>query len=90
MFDAPDCSYCARFEAEIGGVYPQTAEGRLAPLERHALANGAPAGVALSGPVLYTPTFVLVDEGREVGRITGYPGDEFFWPLLAELLSSRR
>ena len=90
MFDAPDCAYCARFEAEIGGAYDRTEEGRLAPLERHALAKGAPADVVLAEPVLYTPTFVLVEAGREVGRITGYPGDEFFWPLLADLLPSRR
>ena len=27
-----------------------------------------------------TPTFVLVDRGREVGRIVGYPGSDFFYP----------
>ena len=32
------------------------------------------------------PTFVLMDKGREVGRITGYPGEEFFWGLLQQLL----
>ena len=32
--------------------------------------------------ILYTPTFVLMDQGAEVGRITGYAGEEFFWGLL--------
>ena len=32
----------------------------------------------------FTPVFVLVEEGREIGRIRGYPGDTFFWGLLAE------
>ena len=30
-------------------------------------------------PIRYTPTFVLAEDGKEVGRIEGYPGDEFFW-----------
>ena len=29
----------------------------------------------------------FVEEGEEVGRIRGYPGDEFFWYLLAELIA---
>ena len=37
-------------------------------------------------PILYTPTFVLVANGEEVGRIEGYPGDAFFWGLLDRLL----
>jgi len=34
----------------------------------------------------FTPVFVLVDNGREFGRIRGYPGDTFFWGLLAGLI----
>ena len=30
--------------------------------------------------------FVLVDAGREIGRIRGYPGETFFWGLLASLI----
>ena len=29
---------------------------------------------------------MLVENGQEVGRIEGYPGDEFFWGLLERLL----
>ena len=34
------------------------------------------------------PTFVMLNDGRETGRIEGYPGDEFFWPLLNELIDT--
>ncbi len=34
----------------------------------------------------YIPTFVLIDEGKEVGRIEGYPGEDFFWGMLGKLL----
>jgi hypothetical protein len=47
------------------------------------------AGVVLKAPVTMAPTFVLVDNGREVGRIVGYPGADFFYGLLGELLKKR-
>jgi hypothetical protein len=46
------------------------------------------AAFALRSPVRFTPTFVLVDEGREIGRIEGYPGEDFFWGLLERLLQT--
>ena len=46
-----------------------------------------PGDIAFDKPVRSSPTFVLVDGGREIGRITGYPGAEFFWPLLGELIA---
>ena len=42
--------------------------------------------VVLQSPIRYTPTFVLVEGGRERARIEGYPGDFFFWPRLENLL----
>ena len=38
-------------------------------------------------PVRFTPTFVLLDGDREIGRIEGYPGPDFFWGLLENLVS---
>ena len=37
--------------------------------------------------VIYTPTFVLIDDGREIARLIGYPGEDFFWPILADHLA---
>ena len=34
----------------------------------------------------FTPVFVLVENGAEFGRIRGYPGETFFWGLLANLI----
>jgi hypothetical protein len=27
-----------------------------------------------------------VEDGREIGRIRGYPGEDFFWGLLGEMI----
>ncbi len=86
MFDQPGCIYCAKWEAEIGPIYPNTDEAALAPLTRHRLGADLPPEVTLSRPAALTPTFVLLDDGREVGRIEGYGGDQFFWFLLGELI----
>jgi cytochrome c551/c552 len=86
MFDDPGCVWCRRWNAEIGPSYPRTAEGQQAPLRRIHIRDQGKAGVALARPVNATPTFVLVDEGQEVGRIAGYPGSDYFYPMLEELL----
>jgi hypothetical protein len=86
MFEEPGCAWCRRWHAEIGPAYPLTAEGRLAPLRRIHIRDQAIAGVSLERPVTVTPTFVLAEGGREIGRIVGYPGNEFFYGQLAELL----
>ena len=86
MFDDPGCVWCRRWTAEIGPSYPRSPEGQQAPLRRIDIRDQAKAGVALARPISATPTFVLVDEGQEVGRIAGYSGKDFFYPMLEELL----
>ena len=88
MFERDGCSYCRQWNEEIGPAYPKTAEGQAAPLLRLDIKAPLPSGVTLTGRgPIFTPTFVLLSEGTEVGRIEGYAGDEFFWVLLERLLS---
>ncbi|MEO1774864.1 MAG: thioredoxin family protein [Pseudomonadota bacterium] len=86
MIEQTWCEWCERWDAEIAAVYPITDEGRAAPLVRHDIHTPLPAGVALERPARYTPTFVLLCGGQEVGRIEGYPGEDFFWGLLGRML----
>lgn len=87
MFDRAGCAWCLRWEKEIGPVYPKTEEGRLLPLRRISLDRPLPDGLGLAAPVRYTPTFVILDEGREIGRITGYIGEYAFWGLLSDMVA---
>lgn len=86
MFEDPACVWCRRWHAEVGPGYPRTPQGQFAPLRRVHIRDQTLAGVTLERPVTVTPTFVLAEDGREVGRIVGYPGNAFFWQLLGELL----
>lgn len=86
MFERAGCPWCARWDAEVAPAYMKTAEGQRAPLRRHNLDQGQPRDIALERPVRYTPTFVLVDGGKEVGRITGYIDNGMFWGMLSPLM----
>lgn len=80
------CPYCRLFDERIAPVYPRTQEGARAPLrpiEKRAISE---TPLKLQRPVRYTPTFILIRDEREIGRIEGYPGEDFFWSMLSHLL----
>ncbi|GAB4372745.1 MAG: hypothetical protein Kow00114_34340 [Kiloniellaceae bacterium] len=87
MLERPGCGWCLRWHREIAPTYPKTAEGRQAPLRRVDVTEPWPADLAGIAGDRYTPTFIVVENGVEVARLRGYPGEDFFWPLLAEMLA---
>lgn len=86
MFERAGCLWCARFNAEIAPIYDRTEESQAAPLRRVDLSGPLPADLAGIDPGAFTPTFVVVKEGREIGRIRGYPGNAYFFGLLNRIL----
>ncbi|MEO0818804.1 MAG: hypothetical protein AAF074_00115 [Pseudomonadota bacterium] len=87
MLDQQACEWCEMWEMEVGEIYHLTDEGKLAPLRRARLHAPLPEDVTLARRVHYTPTFVLLASGREIGRIEGYPGEDFFYPMLRSLIA---
>ncbi|WP_234423740.1 hypothetical protein [Tateyamaria sp. Alg231-49] len=81
MAEEAGCAWCARWNEEISHIYPKTPEGQTAPLQRYDLHGEAP-DVTFAQKVRFTPTFILIKDDVEVGRIEGYPGEDFFWGLL--------
>ena len=90
MFERAGCPWCARWDAEVAPAYMKTEEGRAAPLRRHNLDQGQPKDIVLQSPVRYTPTFVLVDDGHEKGRITGYIDNGMFWGILKQMIAKHQ
>ena len=86
MFERQFCEWCDLWNEEIGVVYDKTDEGRRAPLRRLDIRDDLDPTMVLDGPVVFTPTFVVLRDGLEIGRITGHPGDDFFWGLLTDIL----
>jgi thioredoxin-related protein len=87
MFEQGGCVWCARWNRDVGPVYDKTAEAKVLPLRRVDIGQQSAAGITLATPVIYTPTFVVVDNGREIGRITGLINDDAFWGLLDTLVA---
>lgn len=85
MVDDEGCVWCARWEEEIGPAYPKSSEGAFAPLRKINIRDVADE-IEVARRVNFTPTFLIVQEGREVARIEGYPGAHFFFPLVEQLL----
>ena len=86
MFERAGCAWCEAFDREIAPIYGKTEEGLRAPLRRVDTARPVPPDLAFIETERLTPLFVLVDRGREIGRIRGYPGEEFFWGLFGALV----
>lgn len=86
MFDRAGCPYCVKWKKEVGPGYSKTAEGALAPLRIHNIADGQIKEIEFKRPVRFSPTFVLVDNGREIDRITGYLDNATFWGLYAPMI----
>ena len=90
MAEEPGCVWCARWNKEISHIYPKTAEGIAAPLRRINIHDDLPNELSFSRTLHFTPTFVLILNGVEVSRIEGYPGEDFFWGLLGQMLENAK
>lgn len=86
MVEEHGCMWCARWNTEISEIYPKTPEGQAAPLRRMDIRASYPQELTFARPLFFTPTFVLMVDNVEVSRIEGYPGEDFFWGLLKQML----
>ncbi len=89
MIERKGCQYCIAWKEEIGPAYPNTEMGKFAPLRIIDIADAPPEGIVFQRPAVFTPTFILVEDGQELGRIEGYPGDNFFWGMLEMMLRAK-
>lgn len=87
MVEEDGCMWCARWNNEISETYPKTPEGKIAPLRRIDIRATRPDDLTFQRGLFFTPTFILIVDGKEVSRLEGYPGEDFFWGLLGEMLS---
>lgn len=88
MLERHDCPWCRRWHAEVGErAWNRSDLGRRAPLRRVDVARGLPEDLGFLTDWRFTPSFVLVRGGAELGRIVGYQGDTFFWQDAERLLA---
>ncbi len=88
MVEKAGCEWCELWDEEVGIIYAKTSEGKKVPLERHEIGSLSSTNYILNRGVRYTPTFIVVEESKEVGRIEGYPGETLFWGMLEQILEN--
>ena len=90
MFELGTCIYCAVWNDAVGKTYADSVPGKHAPLRRVFLTDPRPDDLKHIAGVRMTPTFILLDNGHEVGRIQGYANENLFWTQLRALLVQMR
>ena len=84
MVTSDYCPFCRAWERDVGAVYDKSPYASVLPLTRVDVGSGMPAGVALLKPVVGTPTFLIIRDGKEIERQRGYDDAEMFWWWLSE------
>jgi len=88
MLERHDCPFCRLWHREVGErAWNLSDLGRRAPLRRVDVAGGLPPDLGFLGEWRLTPSFVLVRDETEIGRLVGYRGDLFFWQGAEQLIA---
>lgn len=84
-----DCGICKVFNRQMAWAYSSSAVGKKVPLRRVDILRQWPGDLKRVRRPEYTPVFILVDKGREVGRFAGYSNPQGFTQNLQQLLNRR-
>jgi hypothetical protein len=86
VFEIDGCAYCELFRQDILPGYLASPRSRTVPIRFVNAERVDLKRLPLASPVDTVPTVILVKNGREAGRITGYTGPENFFRLVSHLL----
>ena len=86
VFEVDDCQICELFRQEILPVYQKSASHRAVPIRFVNLTYADESGMGLVASISVAPTVVLMRNGQEVERITGYTGPENFLQLVGLMM----
>ena len=86
VFEVEGCSYCNLFRRDVAPAYRRSPRARDVPM-RFIDANRTDVSrLNLAEPLKVVPTIVLMVNGREAERITGYMGPEPFFHMISTLM----
>jgi hypothetical protein len=82
------CYSCVKFNQEQGAVFDLWFAKEL-PLRRVDIHDRWPYKNAGVRRAMGTPTFILVEGGKEIGRFAGYGSSELFWKKFDAVMAKR-
>jgi Thioredoxin-like domain len=86
VFETEDCLYCQIFRRDVLPQYEVSKRARVAPIRFLNATTADPKKLGLDAPISMLPTVVVMREGRERGRITGYLGPEPFFHMVTRII----
>lgn len=88
VMEAPGCIYCTLFRRDVLPAYQASAQAKDVPIRFIDINDEAAGAVGLEQPVDIVPTFVVLKNNKEIGRIPGYTGPEAFFHTVNYLISA--
>ena len=86
VVEVDNCIYCRIFRRDVAPTYQGSGRNRSVPMRFVDLNAPDVDRLSLAAPIDSVPTVLVVENGREVGRIAGYVGPEFFFHSLDRIL----
>lgn len=88
VFETDNCVYCRLFRRDVLPAHERSGAADELPIRFVKVSDaGALTGV-LTAPLTVVPTAVLLVDGREAGRISGYTGPAAFHQLVSHMLAA--
>ena len=88
VVEAPGCTFCTVFRRDVLPSYQASERARSVPVRFIDVNDLAVAQLGLGSPINIVPTFVVIKNNKEIGRIPGYVGPENFYHTINYLLST--
>ena len=82
VFEAAGCRYCVAFRDNLGARYLSSTTNTAAPLRYIDATRLDPNAFQLRTEITIVPTIVLMQDGREVDRVEGYPVSEALFGMV--------
>lgn len=79
VIEVPGCIYCGIFRRDVLPSYQASPRSKTVPIRFLDLNDEAADRLDLSSPVTVVPTVLVLENGHEIGRISGYTGPENFF-----------
>lgn len=71
MFSTSLCNHCAVFDQDVAKIYKKHQLAKTAPLVKVNLDEAGTGPYILNKPIDVVPTFVIMKNGKEIGRLSG-------------------
>jgi thioredoxin-related protein len=86
VVEIDNCIYCGLFRRDVAPTYKVSGRAKTIPMRFIDINAPDVDRLALNAPIDSVPTVLVVENGRELGRIAGYVGPEIFFHSLNRLL----